>query len=81
MIEELLSLVDPSQSNPTLPPSHPFINLRVDTFYWSSTLGMSSPPTYAWAYNFGNGDTSNTLKSTKQYAWLVRGGFGHDYPY
>ena len=80
-IEELLSLVDPTQSNPTLPVGHPFINVKTDYFYWSSTLGMSSPPTYAWGYNFGNADTSNCLKSAKLYVWLVRGGYGHDYPY
>jgi hypothetical protein len=80
-IEELLSLVDPTQTNPTLPPGHPFQNVQIDYFYWSSTLGMSSPPTFAWAYNFGNGDTSNVLKTAKLYSWLVRGSFGHDYPW
>jgi hypothetical protein len=80
-IEELLSLVDPTQSNPTLSVGHPFINVKTDDFYWSSTLGASSLPTYAWGYNFGDGDTSNCLKSAKVYAWLVRGGYGHDYPY
>jgi hypothetical protein len=38
-IEELLSLVDPTQNNPTLPVGHPFINVQIDYFYWSSTLG------------------------------------------
>jgi hypothetical protein len=80
-IEELLSLVDPAQTQPTLPQNHPFLNVKLDDFYWSSSLGMSALPTYAWAYHFGNGDTSNTLKSSARYAWLVRGGFGHDYPY
>jgi hypothetical protein len=80
-IEELLSLTDPSQSSALLPPGHPFVNVKLDDFYWSSTLGMSSPPTYAWGYNFGNGDTSNCLKTSKLYSWLVRGGFGHDYPF
>lgn len=80
-VEELLTLVDPSATNPTLPSNHPFINIKLDGFYWSSSLGMSAPPTYAWAYHFGNGDTSNALKTSRQYAWLVRGGFGHDYPY
>jgi Protein of unknown function (DUF1566) len=80
-IEELLSLVDPTQNNPTLPVGHPFMNIQMDYFYWSSTLGMSSLPTYAWGYNFGNADTSNVIKSASAYAWLVRGGYGHDYPY
>lgn len=80
-IEELLSLVDPKQLNPTLPVGHPFINVKLDGFYWSATLGMTSPPTFAWGYNFGNADTSNCLKTAKFYAWFVRGGSGHDYPY
>ena len=80
-IEELLSLVDPSQSNPTLPVGHPFVDVKLDDSYWSATLGMTNLPTYAWAYNFSNGDTGNTLKSSERYAWLVRGGHGHDYPY
>ena len=80
-IEELLSLVDPARSNPTLPTGHPFANIQTDYFYWSCTLGMSNPPSDAWGYNFGNGDTSNVAKTAPVYVWLVRGGFGHDYPY
>lgn len=80
-IEELLSLVDPTQNNPTLPVGHPFINVKTDDFYWSSTLGMDALPTFAWGYAFGNGDTSNCLKTALKYVWLLRGGFGHDYPY
>ena len=80
-IEELLSLVDPNKQNPTLPDGHPFINVKLDDFYWSATLGMTAPPSYAWGYNFGNTDTSNCLKTQGRYIWLVRGGFGYDYPY
>jgi hypothetical protein len=80
-IEELLSLADPSQNNPTLPSGHPFLNVQTVGFYWSSTLGMSSLPAYAWGYSFGHADTSNCLKSDAFYVWLVRGGCGHDYPY
>lgn len=80
-IEELLSVVDPTRSNPSLPAGHPFLNVQLDDVYWSSTLGMSFLPTYAWGYNFSNADTGNNLKSTSRYVWLVRGGSGHDYPY
>lgn len=80
-IEELLSLVDPTQNNPTLPAGHPFLNVQTDYFYWSSTLGMTNLPTFAWGYNFGNADTSNCSKNQPLYAWLVRGGYGHDYPF
>lgn len=80
-IEELLTLVDPTQANPTLPVGHPFKNVQIDYFYWSSTLGATAPPTYAWGYDFGNGNISNVLKTAQVYAWLVRGGYGHDYPF
>ncbi|MGB9103494.1 MAG: DUF1566 domain-containing protein, partial [Terriglobales bacterium] len=80
-IEELLSLVDPNQSIPTLPAGHPFLNVQTDYFYWSSTLGESFLPTFAWGYDFGDGGTSNCVKTARLYVWLVRGGYGHDYPY
>ena len=80
-IEELLSLVDPTRSNPSLPDGHPFLNVQLDYFYWSSSLGMTNLPTYAWGYDFRNANTSNVLKSTECYVWLVRGESGHDYPY
>jgi len=80
-IEKLLNPVDPTQNNPSLPIGHPFINVQLDYFYWSSTLGMSNLPNYAWGYNFSNADTSNVIESTHCYVWLVRGGYGHDYPY
>lgn len=80
-IEELLSLVDPAQASPTLPAGHPFQTIKTDYFYWSSTMGMTNVPTCAWGYNFGNGDTSNVLKSATAYVWFVRAGYGHDYPY
>lgn len=80
-MEELLSLSDPSQTSPKLPAQNPFLNVQLDYFYWSATLGASSPPNFAWGYNFGNGDTGNVLKTASAYVWLVRGGFGHDYPY
>ena len=80
-IEELLSLVDPTRTNPTLPAGHPFENVKTDYFYWSCTLGMSALPTYAWGNHFGDGSTSNCLKTAQLYVWLVRGGYGHDYPF
>jgi uncharacterized protein DUF1566 len=80
-MEELLSLSDPSQSGLRLPAGNPFQNIQNDYFYWSSSLGMTSPPTFAWGYDFGNGSSSNVLKTASAYVWLVRGGYGHDYPY
>jgi Protein of unknown function (DUF1566) len=82
-IEELLSLVDPNVTNPTLPAGHPFVNLMLDYFYWSMTQGIPLPndPHLVWGYNFGNADTSSIVVAQAQcYAWLVRGGYGHNYP-
>lgn len=37
-IEELLSLIDPTQSNPALPHGHPFINVKFDSLCLSRWL-------------------------------------------
>jgi hypothetical protein len=82
-IEELLSLVDPGATNPTLPAGHPFLNLQLDDFYWSLSQGipLSTDPDLVWGYNFGNADTSSIVMAQATcYTWLVRGGYGHNYP-
>jgi hypothetical protein len=82
-IEELLSLVNPSTTNPTLPAGHPFVNLKLDYFYWSLTQAIPLPNDshLVWGYNFGNADTSSIVVAQAQcYTWLVRSGFGHSYP-
>jgi Protein of unknown function (DUF1566) len=80
-LEELLSLVDPA-NNPTLPTGHPFVNVQLDYFYWSLTRAIPEPndQNLIWGYNFGNADTSSIVVATDAcYAWLVRGGYGHNY--
>ena len=82
-LEELLSLVDPTQMNPTLPVGHPFQNIQLDYFYWTMSKGipMAGAGFLVWGYNFGNADTSSIVAQQAQcYTWLVRGGYGHDYP-
>jgi hypothetical protein len=81
-LEELLSLVDPSVTNPTLPAGNPFVNIQLDYFYWSLTRGLpaSTNQNLAWGYDFGNADTSSiVISGATCYAWLVRGGYGHNY--
>jgi Protein of unknown function (DUF1566) len=83
-LEELLSLVDPQANSPTLPPGHPFLNLKLDYFYWSQTRGIPVPTDthLVWGYNFGNSDTSSIVVAQAAcYTWLVRGGYGHNYPF
>jgi hypothetical protein len=82
-IEELLSLVNPLATNPTLPTGHPFVNVKLDYYYWSLTRGLpmqSGEQNIVWGYNFGNADTSCIVVAEAAcYTWLVRGGYGHNY--
>jgi Protein of unknown function (DUF1566) len=82
-IEELLSVVDPSNTNPTLPTGHPFLNMQLDYFYWSLTLGIpvGTDNNLVWGYNFGNADTSCIVfAETTCYTWLVRRRFSYGFP-
>ena len=81
-IEELLSLVNPIAKGSTLPAHHPFVNVKLDYFYWSLTRGIPTlnEQNLVWGYNFGNADTGCIAVAQAQcYTWLVRGGFGHNY--
>lgn len=75
-IEELASLIDPSNSNPALPADHPFMNVQPD-LYWSATTGDCVSPC-AWGVNFSNGGVGPVAKTGPAYAWCVRAGRGHD---
>jgi hypothetical protein len=74
-VEELRSLVDPSQSNPALPAGHSFTNVKASpsSFYWSSTT-LASYPDYAWGVYFSYGRVSSFNKSNDSYVRCVRGG-------
>ena len=74
---ELESLLDLSQTDPTLPPGHPFINVQND-YYWTSSYN-----TYyvdlrvGWVVNMGIGTVwlrSWVLEEERSYVWLVRDG-------
>ena len=81
-LEELLSLVNPVATNPPLPPGHPFLNIKLDYFYWSLSRGIPEPTdqNLVWGYNFGNADTGCIVVAAATcYTWLVRGGYGHNY--
>ena len=74
-IEELSSLIDPSQSNPALPNGHPFINVQ-GVFYWSSTTYESSS-SRAWFLSMGVGFAQVYSKTVSYFTWPVRGGNGY----
>ena len=75
-IQELLSIVDRSQSNPSLPSGHPFTVQSSD--YWSAT-SSANLATGAWFVVFGDGNVLPGVKSSVGFrAWCVRGGPGVD---
>ncbi|MBF8276690.1 MAG: uncharacterized protein HW390_1763 [Candidatus Brocadiaceae bacterium] len=76
-VEELASLVDPTQSNPSLPSGHPFTNVRSD-YYWSSTT-LAFSTSNAWGVDFSDGGVDGLDKSNDgYYVWCVRGGQGYN---
>ena len=70
---ELMSLVDPAvqgqSSNPTLPRSNPFLDVKAST-YWSVT-SLSADPFSAYAVDFSLGDVTSRRKSTTRGYWCV----------
>ena len=75
-MHELASLVDPNQSNPALPPGHPFTNVQ-SSGYWSATTSADGP-TIAWGVVFGDGGVSTFGKIAPFFVWCVRGGMNAD---
>ncbi|MCR4320424.1 MAG: DUF1566 domain-containing protein, partial [Candidatus Brocadiaceae bacterium] len=75
-VEELASLVDPTQNNPALPSGHPFTNVQ-SLQYWSAST-FAGNTSNAWYVHFLNGDALNFNKLVGNYVWCVRGGHGHD---
>jgi len=78
-IQELASLVDPTQSNPALTGGHPFSNVQ-SLLYWSiSSATIEISTTGKWYVNFINGFIGQDDKSVGSHlAWCVRGGPGVD---
>ncbi len=71
-VHELASLVDPANSNPSLPTGHPFSNVQ-SNIYWSATtrVGLLGA---AWNINFNNGNAEVFTKTGTTFVWCVRGG-------
>ncbi|MBA2592614.1 MAG: DUF1566 domain-containing protein [Gammaproteobacteria bacterium] len=78
-IEELASLIDPTQSRPPLlPRGHPFTKVQSGgQLYWSSTSLFSTPPN-AFAMKPSDGTVGVNIKALREgFVWCVRGGYGH----
>ena len=70
-IHELWSLIDRHQLNPALPPGNPFMNVKSD-HYWSSTTDAEIT-SRAWYVYFGSGYKGFHDKSYYYfYVWCVR---------
>ena len=73
--KELRSLVDHSQTSPSLPQGYPFTNVSYDRFFWSSSTHAPSPQ-YVWNLYIAHGymTASNMFsdKGSAQYVWPVR---------
>jgi hypothetical protein len=71
-VHEMASLIDATQSIPTLPIGHPF-TINLSSSYWSATLSADNS-TAAWHVQFSNGLVSNLDRTSDSfYVWCVRG--------
>lgn len=77
-VVELASLIDISQSPPTLPTGHPFTNVQADN-YWTATT-YAQDANIAWGVNFNLGSVSVVLfkNGNGLFAWCVRGDMNAD---
>ena len=73
-MSELASLVDPTQSSPSLPTGNPFT--IQSHAHWTSTNFV--PPTVGSFVNFQDGIASVSSGGPFWYTWCVRGGPGVD---
>jgi hypothetical protein len=78
-VEELTSLVDPTQDFPALPNGHPFVNVYEGSF-WSATTEVSDTSSARCVFMGGNGAVGNCYKTGPfdHGVWCVRGGQGYD---
>ena len=73
-VDELKSLVDPSQTDPALPEGHPFSNIKSE-IYWSATPSKSDD-IVAWQVSFFTGEPVTDQKSGTRRIWCVLGDSG-----
>src|SRR5262249_1392528 len=75
--EELMSLVDFGQSNPALPPGHPFQGVIPDGQYWTASpvqARNTTTPDSAVFFKVGPGQTDIKIINDLAGVWCVRGG-------
>lgn len=73
-IWELMSLGDPAQSNPALPPGNPFGNISITVPYWSSSADPDDGARgLQEGFGIGGGGVISALKTDTAGRWCVRG--------
>jgi len=70
-VEELKTLIDPSQYDPALPAGHPFSNIKSE-IYWTSTPHPTDD-IVAWQISFFSGEAVTDQKSGTRRIWCVLG--------
>jgi len=83
-VQELASLVDPTQvdpSLPALPAGHPFSNVQSDLYWSATTASFFGGTGDAWVVCFIDGDLCSSFvvikaKNIPLLVWCVRGGQG-----
>lgn len=68
-VDELKTLIDPSQHDPALPPGHPFSNVKSE-IYWTSTPDPKDD-IVAWQVSFFSGEPVTDQKSGTRRMWCV----------
>lgn len=68
-IDELKTLIDPSQHDPALPSGHPFSNIKSE-IYWTSTPDPKDE-IVAWQVSFFSGEPVTDQKSGTRRMWCV----------
>ncbi|HJY80412.1 MAG TPA: DUF1566 domain-containing protein [Candidatus Binatia bacterium] len=76
-VAELASLVEPANSNPSLPTGLPFTNVQ-SADYWSATIVAGQSPPAAWRVFFSDGHVTSAGSTDAGRAWCVRGGMNAD---
>jgi uncharacterized protein DUF1566 len=68
-VDELKTLIDPTQHDPALPAGHPFSNIKSE-IYWTSTPHPTDD-IVAWQVSFFSGEPVTDQKSGTRRMWCV----------
>lgn len=68
-VDELKTLIDPDQTDPSLPSGHPFSNIKSE-IYWTATPHVQDD-ILAWQISFFSGQAVTDQKSGTRRVWCV----------